>query len=153
MSESDRINAVLEARQIEQSKLRSELSRIEARLAELDIDVEALSLAQSVLGRLPLDQQANGHQESPRVTKPMLTPLGMTNLNIPQALERVLQMNGGQAHMTVLLDALQSAGKLKGKRRSNYSQAYRTMSDRPHLFKKIGEGVWALQDKNANAGG
>ena len=60
----------------------------------------------------------------------------------------------GVLYPTILLrDTLESAGILKGKHRSNYSQVYRTMKDRSQTFEQLGGGLWRLNRDEANDAG
>jgi hypothetical protein len=132
----------------EKDSLKVRIDELEGRVREVTQIIDALELARDVLERAGLftEQVAKERAEAQQ------TQLDLTDSNIPQSLIRILTHRGGSAKVGDLVDELQKAGKVKGRRRSNYSQVYRSMKDRPHIFVKVAgeEGTFALASQDGN---
>jgi len=131
----------------QRNQLLLERNRINQRLDELNLVVEALELAKSVLDSHPARAAERVSENDETFTKP--TVRGLKGMKMPKALETLMQESNGRAKIADLVTALEEAGKLKkGKRRTNYSRIYRTLKGRPALFTKSGTGEFRLASSN-----
>lgn len=121
-------------------------NRLDARLRELNQTIEALSLAKRLISG-----SGRGEPNQPPLPKEEgVVPLrpDVSELQMPQAIKKILEGRGGRGKISEIADALEAAGRLRrGNRRSNYSRVYRTMTDRPAIFVKVGEGEFGLVEQ------
>jgi hypothetical protein len=74
-----------------------------------------------------------------------LVSVDLKSMTIADGCEAIMRAQGGQARVTMLLTALQQAGKMSPSR-GGYGTIVRTMSRFPDRFVKTRPGLWRLAD-------